>query len=102
MAGLATLKAIVNNLLIWCLEWLLCLLHLMLLDGLTKALVITTKGLMDHHLTSFLIALSVLLPSIHQFSVVYLELLIFLQKISLKSRHIITGRGTRHGNQVKA
>src|SRR5438105_15615558 len=66
MAGLATLKAIVNNPLMWCLEWLLFLLHLMLLDGLTKALVVTTKGLTNHHLTSLLIDLSVLLPSIHQ------------------------------------
>src|SRR6266498_5239329 len=102
MAGLATLKAIVNNLLMWCLEWLLYLLHLMLLDGLTKALIVTTKVLMNHHLTSLLIALSVLLPSIHQLGIVYLEHLIFLQKVSLNSRHIITRRGTRHGKQVKA
>src|SRR5438105_3849498 len=100
MAGLATFKAIVNNLLMWCLEWLLCLLHLMLLEGLTKALVVTTKGLMNQHLTSLLISLSVLLPSIHQLGIVYLELLIFLQKVSLKSRHVITRRGTRHGKQV--
>src|SRR5438128_10430955 len=97
MAGFATLKAIVNNLLMWCLGWLLCLLHLMLLDCLTKALVVTTKDLMNHHLTSLLIALSVLLPSIHQLGIVYLELLIFLQKVSLKSRHITTRRCTRHG-----
>src|SRR5438128_8014665 len=100
MAGLATLKAIVRNLLMWCLEWPLCLLHLMLLDGLTKALVVTTKGLMNHHLTSLLIALSVLLPSIHQLGIIYLELPIFLQKVSLKSRHIITRIGTRQGKQV--
>ena len=99
---LSTLKEIVNNLLMWCLEWLLCLLHLMLLDCLTKALIVSTKGLMNHHLTSLLIALSVLLLSIHQLSIVYLELLIFLQKISLKSRYIITRKGTRHGKQVKA
>src|SRR6266540_180065 len=102
MAGLTTLKEIVNNLLMWCLEWLLWLLHLMLLDGLTKTLVVTTKGLMNHHLTSLFIALSVLLPSINQFGVVYLELLIFLHKVSLKSRYIIARRGTRHGKQVKA
>src|SRR5438128_8922913 len=100
MVGLATLNAIVNNLLMWCLEWLLCLLHLMLLDGLAKTLVVTTKGLMNHHLTSLLIALSVLLPSIHQLGIIYLELLIFLQKVSLKSRRIITRRSTRHGKQV--
>src|SRR6266542_6288957 len=81
MAGLATLKAIVYNLLMWCLKCLLYLLHLMLLDGLTKTLVVTTKGLMNHHLTSLFIALSVLLPSIHQLGIVYLELLIFLQKL---------------------
>src|SRR6266498_320146 len=100
MAGLATLKAIVDNLLMWFLEWPLCLLHLMLLDGLTKALVITTKGLMNYHLTSLLVALGVLLLSIHQLGIVYLELLIFLQKVSLKSRYIITRRGTGHGKQV--
>src|SRR6266498_1623862 len=100
MAGLATLKAIVSNLLMRCLEWLLWLLHLVLLDCLTETLVVTTKGLMNHHLTSLLIALSVPLPSIHQLGIVYLELLIFLQKVSLKSRHIITRRGTRHGKQV--
>src|SRR5438128_1789795 len=100
MARLAKLKAIVKHLLMWFLEWLLCLLHLMLLDGLSKALVVTTKGLMNHHLTSLLIALSILLTSIHQLGIVYLELLIFLQKVSLKSRHIITRRSTRHGTQV--
>src|SRR6266545_3562883 len=100
MAGFATLKATVNNLLMWCLKWLLSLLHLMLLDGLTKALVVTTKGLMNHHLTSLLISLSVLLSTIHQLGIVYLELLTFLQKVSLKSRHIITRRSTRHGKQV--
>src|SRR6266542_4382540 len=102
MAGLATLKAIVDNLLMWCLEWLLCLLHLMLLDCLTEALVVTTKGLMNHHLTSLLIALSVLPPSIHQLGIVYLELLIFLQKVSLKSRYIITRRSARYSKQVLA
>src|SRR5438045_1177378 len=102
MVGLATLKVIVNNLLMWCLEWLLCLLHLVLLDGLTKSLVVTTKGLMNHHLTSLLIALSVFLPSIHQLGIVYLKLLIFLQKVSLNSRPIITRRSTRHGEQVYA
>src|SRR6266498_1727561 len=100
MAGLATLKAIVSDLLMWCLEWLLWLLHLVLLDCLTKALVVPTKSLMDHHLTCLLIALSVLLSSIHQLGIVYLELLIFPQKVSLKSRHIIIRRTTRHGKQV--
>src|SRR6266498_764660 len=100
MVGLATLKAIVSYLLKWCLEWLLWLLHLVLLDCLTKALVVSTKGLINHHLTSLLIAPSVLLPSIHQLGIVYLELLIFLQKVSLKSRHIITRRTTRYGKQV--
>src|SRR6266540_2197036 len=100
MLGLTTLKIIVSNLLMWCLEWLLWLLHLMLIDCLTKALVVSTKSLMDHHLTSFLIALSVLLPSIQQLGIVYLELLIFLQEVSLESRHIITRRATRHGKQV--
>src|SRR5437868_3452761 len=100
MVGLATLEAIVSNLLMWCLEWLLWLLHLMLFDCLTKALVVSTKSLMNHHITSLLIALSVLLPSIHKLGIVYLELLIFLQKVSLKSRHIITRRSTRHGKQV--
>src|SRR6266542_1636563 len=102
MAGLVTLKTIVYNLLMWCLEWLLYLLHLMLLDGLTKALIVTTKSLMNHHLTCLLIALSVLLPSIHQLGIIYLELLIFLQKVSLKSIHIITRRSTRHGKQIMA
>src|SRR5437763_527099 len=54
MFRLATLKVIVSNLLMKCLEWLLCLLHLMLLDCLTKALVISTKGLMNHHFISSL------------------------------------------------
>src|SRR5437868_1334707 len=81
---------------------LLWLLYLVLLDCLTRTLVVSTKSLMDHHLTSFLIAPSVLLPSIHQLGIVYLELLIFLQKVSLKSRHIFTRRRTRHGKQVLA
>src|SRR5437016_3643613 len=100
MAGLATLKAIVSYLLMWYLEWLLWLLHLVLLDYLIKPLVVSTKGLMDHHFTSLLVALSVLFPSIQQLGIVYLELLIFLQKVSLKSRHIITRRTTRHGKQI--
>src|SRR6266542_3315235 len=102
MAGLATLKAIVGNLFLRRLEWLLWLLHLVLLDCLTKALVVSTKSLMNHHFTKLLIAPSVLLPSIHQLGIVYLELLIFLQKVSLKSRHIFTGRSIRHGKQVLA
>src|SRR6266542_402784 len=102
MAGLATLKVIVGTLLLRCLEWLLWLLHLVLLDCLTKALVVSTKGLMNHHFTSLLIALSVLLPPIHQLGIIYLELLIFLQKVSLKSRYIITRRSTRHGKQILA
>src|SRR6266540_6081103 len=100
MVGLATLKEIASKLLIWCLEWFLCLLHLMLLDFLTKALVVSTKGLMNYYLASLVIAPSVLLPSIHQLGIVYLDLLIFLQKVSLKSRHIITRRRTRHVKQI--
>src|SRR5438128_2531164 len=102
MAGLATFKAIVHHILLWCLEWLLLLLHLVFLDGLTKPLEVTTKGLMNHHLICLLIALSVPLPSIHQLGIVYLEFLIFRQKVSLKSRHIIIRRSTRYGKQVMA
>src|SRR6266498_5998698 len=88
MAGLATFKAIVHHLLLRCLEWLLLLLHLVFLDGLIEPLEVTTKGLMNHHLICLLIALSAPLSSVHQLGIVYLELLIFLQKVSLKSRHI--------------
>src|SRR5438105_14382066 len=102
MAGLATFKAIVHHLLLWFLEWLLLLLHLVFLDGLTKTLEVTTKGLMNHHLICLLIALGVLLPSIHQLGIVYFDLHIFLQKVRPKSRHIITRRSTRHGKQVMA
>src|SRR5438132_923876 len=101
MGGLATLKAIVHHLLLWCLEWLL-LLHLVFLDGLSEPLEVATKGLMNHHLICLLMVLSVSLPSINQLGIVYFELLIFLQKVSLKSRHIITRRSTRHGKQVMA
>src|SRR5438105_7795212 len=102
MAGLATLKEILDFLLLRCLEWLLWLLHLVLLDCLTKALVFSTKGLMNHHFTKLLIALSVLVPSLHQLGIIYLELLILLQKVSLKRRYIITRGRARHVKQVLA
>src|SRR6266508_2564861 len=102
MPGLATLKASLDFLLLGRLEWLLWLLHLVLLDCLTKALVFSTKGLMNHHFTKLLIALSVLLPTLHKLDIIYLELLIFLQKVSLKHRYFITRGRTRHVKQVLA
>src|SRR5438128_12469065 len=95
MSGLATLKATLNFLLLRCLERLLWLLHLVLLDCLTEALIFSTKGLMNHHFTKLLIALSVLLPTLHQLGIIYLELLILLQQVSLKHRYIITRRRAR-------
>src|SRR5437016_7027381 len=102
MAGLATLMAILDFLLLRCLEWLLWLLHLVLLDCLTKTPVFSTKGLMNHHFTKLLIALSVLLPTLHQLGIIYLELLILLQKVSFKHRYIITRKRARHVKQVLA
>src|SRR6266542_6941200 len=102
MAGLATLKAIVSNLLMWCLEWFLWLLHLMLLDCLTKALVFSTKGLMNHHFTKLLIALSVLFPTLHQLGIIYLKLLILLHKVSLKNRYVIARRRAKHVKKILA
>src|SRR6266542_5182240 len=102
MPRLATLKASLDFLLLGRLEWLLWLLHLVLLDCLTKALVSSTKGLMNYHFTKLLIALSVLLPTLHQLGIIYLELLILLQKVSLKHRYIITTRRARHVKQILA
>ena len=75
-------------------------LHLVFLDGLIKELEVTTKSLMNHHLIGLPIAPSVPLPTIHQLYIVHLEFLIFLQKVSLKNRHIITRRRTRHAKQI--
>src|SRR6266540_526576 len=102
MPGLATLKASLHFLLLGRLEWLLWLLHLVLLDCLTKALVLSTKGLMNHHFTKLLIALSVLLPILHQLGIIYLKLLILLHKVSLKNRYVIARRRARHVKQVLA
>src|SRR6266542_303405 len=102
MAGLATLKAILNFLLLRCLEWLLWFLHLVLLDCLTKTLVFSTKGLMNHHFTKLLIALSVLLPTLHQLGIIYLKLLILLHKVSLKNRYVIARRRARHVKKILA
>src|SRR6266542_3760792 len=102
MHKLATLKASLDFHLMGRLEWLLWLLHLVLLDYLTKALVLSTKGLMNHHFTKLLISLSVLLPTLQQLGIIYLELLILLQKVSLKHRYITTRRRARHVKQVLA
>src|SRR6266540_3715312 len=106
MAGLTTLKEIVNNLLMWCLEWLLCLLHLMFLDGLTKTLVVTTKGLMNHHLTSLLTALSVLLPSIHNLVLSILSFSfsfkILASRVDILSQEEVQGMVSKSKHEVEA
>src|SRR5438105_5740977 len=106
MPRLATLKASLDFLLLGRLERLFWLLHLVLLDCLTKALVFSTKGLMNHHFSKLLIALSVLFPTLHQLGIIYLELLILPHKVSLKNRYVIArkeqGMSSKSWHEVEA
>src|SRR5438034_931770 len=81
MPKLATLKASLDFLLLGRLEWLLWLLHLVLLDRLTKVLVLSTKGLMNHHFTKLLIALSVLLPTSNNLALSTLSFLFSFKRL---------------------